>query len=80
MDDLSSSDLLPSLDELSVQVEPSPPLPPQRAKSPPLAFQKTSNDSLAPLSSPPVDNAPSLSPMGRLSPLEEEGGLHLQVV
>lgn len=53
----------------------------KRAKSPPLAFEKTSNDSLAPLTSPHSQTAPLTDSaektlariMGRLSPSLQPG-------
>ena len=59
----------------------------QRAKSPPLAFEKTPNDSLLPLNTPPpLDSEPAAdgvnSPsqaMGRLSPFSG-GTLDLQAI
>lgn len=59
----------------------------KRAKSPPLAFEPTPNDALAPLTSPPrsrmgqLDNISISSPtMGRLSPLQAGDAQDLQVV
>lgn len=60
----------------------------KRAKSPPLAFEKTSNDSLAPLTSPHSQTAPLTDSaentlariMGRLSPPRVSEEQDLQVV
>lgn len=38
-----------------------PPVP-KRAKSPPMAFERTSNDALAPIISPPFDNYQNVDP------------------
>jgi hypothetical protein len=71
----------PSVGELSAEFARQ-----KRVKSPPLAFEKTSNDSLAPLTSPTrsrlgqLDNIARSPTMGRLSPLQEGEGLDLQVV
>jgi hypothetical protein len=72
----------PSVGELSAEFAKQ-----KRAKSPPLAFEKTPNDSLAPLTSPTrsrigqLDNISLSSPtMGRFSPLQSADAQDLQVV
>lgn len=62
----------------------------KRPKSPPLAFEKTPNDALAPLISPPSDakpsyrnfhvtSPPSKGTMGRLHPSEQQEDLQVVV-
>lgn len=82
MDPSARPGTTPSVGELSAEFAKQ-----KRAKSPPLAFAKTSNDSLAPLTSPssqtaPItDSASTLSHiMGRLSPARPGEEPDLQVV
>lgn len=72
----------PSVEELTAEFAKQ-----QRAKSPPLAFEKTPNDTLAPLTSPTrphleasTNGAVALPTMGRLSPPVDGDALDLQAV
>ena len=75
-------DSTPSVGELSAEFAKR-----KRAKSPPLAFEPTPNDSLAPLTSPTRsrlgqrENGSLSSPnMGRLSPLQADDAQELQAI
>ena len=76
----SISGTTPSVGELSAEFAKQ-----KRAKSPPLAFEKTPNDALVPLNSPrrshsgTIDSAADTT-MGRLSPLQSGEAQDLQVV
>ena len=79
---LPDSTPTPSVGELSAEFAKQ-----KRAKSPPLAFEPTPNDSLAPLISPPrsrlgqLDTVSLSSPsMGRLSPLHADDAHELQAI